>query len=140
MSRQRIVECADLLAVANAERGSEGGAAVGVDTGMLPGAADGDIDGAGVDRVGAERFHVRHDALGRRALAGVDRADPARPDMAVGKCDSSHLAPVVLAFDHHAAALRVDRDGARGVTVQSGVALVVAGELDRVPLGIPASA
>lgn len=57
----------DLRAIAQAEGPGEAGAAVGIEGGMGPRAADGDIGGAGINGVGAEALHVRHHPIARRA-------------------------------------------------------------------------
>lgn len=58
MSREGLVDRADLRAIPQPEGIGELGAAVGVDGGMFLRAADGDFGGGGVHSVGAERLQV----------------------------------------------------------------------------------
>ncbi len=74
-----------------------------------------------------------HDAIGGRALGGVDGADPSGPDMAIGEAGEAEgfLLPI-LALDRDAAALRIDSYHAGGVLIQSPRASIVAGEMNPV--------
>ncbi len=63
----------------------------------------------------------------------MDGPHPPRPDMPVGKvAEVEHLARPVLALEHHAGPIGVDRDHLGGLSVELIGAIVVAGELDAV--------
>ena len=77
---------------------------------------------------------MRHDPVARRALAGVDGADPAGPYVAIGKVAKvEHLALAIVLLDDNARSLRIDRDDHRGRAIEAVRAVVVAGELHPVP-------
>lgn len=127
------VDGTDLCAVAQSERLGEGCPTVGIDGGVGSGAADGDIGGAGIDDVGAERLQMGDHALGRGALGAVDGADPTVPDMAVGEMRQIEpLAGAVALLDPESGALGVDCDDGGDLAVQAVRAVVVAGELELV--------
>lgn len=129
----RFVDGADLVAIAPAEGFGEVGAVVGIDGRALPGATDRDIDGACVDGVGPERLQVFHDPIAQSSLAGMDGPHSPRPDMPVGEVAKvEHLARPVLALQHQARALWVDRDHPGGLPVEPIGAVVLAGELNAV--------
>lgn len=130
MLSKGAVNSPDLRTIAQPERLSETGAVIGIDCRAGPGSADRDIDGGGVDGVGAERFQVSHDPIARGTLGAVNGPHPPRPDMPVGEMGKvEHVAPPVPALDDHAGACGVDRDHLGRLPVQALGPVVVAGEL-----------
>lgn len=129
-TQQRLVDRADLAAIADTERLGEVGAAIGIDRGPLAGATDRDIGGAGIDGVDAETLQVGDDVGRRGPLGAVDRADPAGADVAIGKMAKvEHLALAIVLLDQDARSLRIDRDDDRGRAVEALGGVVVPGEL-----------
>lgn len=71
---------------------------------------------------------MRQAQIARRRLGAGDGPHPTGPDVAVGKVRQvEHVAPPVLALDHHVGAGGVDRDDLGGVSVEPIGAVVVAG-------------
>lgn len=76
------------------------GAAVGVEGGAVARPADSDVGGARIDGVGAVGFEMCEHPIARSTLAGMDGADPAVADVAVGEIGHvERLAASVLARD-----------------------------------------
>lgn len=130
--QQRLIDRADLGAVAAFDRVHQRQPIVGVDGSERLGPRHGDIGDAGID-VGSERLQMGHDAVTGRALRGVDGLDPTGADVAVG--DAGHVERLALAGpggDDEQAFIGVDRDHLCGAAVDPLGAMVVASELDAV--------
>lgn len=134
ISPHRLIDRPDLGTIPQAQHVEQPRTAVGVDRRTAARTAYGDIGSAGIDGVGAERLRVRHDPIARRALAGVDGADPAGTDMAVGEARQvEHLALAVILLDQDARFWWIDRDRHRGCAVEVARTVVSAGGQGAVP-------
>lgn len=113
-----MINSPDLLAIARAEGVGDVEATVGIGGRAGPGPADRDIDGRGIDGIGADAFQMRHDPLAGRARRGVDGADPAMPDVSVGEPGHVECLPgAVVLLDGEAPMVAVDPDDLGGIAV-----------------------
>ena len=105
-------------------------AAVGVDRGFLPRAADRDISGFRVNGIRPETLKVRHRPIGRRTLAAMHGADPAVANMAITRLVELQGMLPALGLPHgHGPGLGVDRCHRGGRTIDPPGLTVVAREL-----------
>lgn len=99
-------------------------------------AADGDVGRAGIHGVGAETLQMRHHPLGGRALRGMDGPHTPGADVAIGQLAHVELLalPVLVPLDQHRATRHIERDHGGTMAVEARGGIVVASELDAVPV------